>query len=58
MSKDATLGGIIKVSDGHGFKLIFKTAKEAQHYKDMVKWILEGEQYKVKSDRGYFDRKV
>lgn len=58
MNKDATLGGIIKVGDGHGFKLVFKTVKEAQKYKDMIKWIIEADHYKVKSDQGYFDRKV
>jgi len=53
-------GGILNYNHGVGFKVIFNGSdknKNAQHYKDMFKWIIESDDFKVKSKNGYFDRK-
>jgi len=60
--KKATLGGIIKLhstnkdaTDICGFKIGFKTKEEANKYKEMFKWILESDKYKVVCKKGYYD---
>jgi len=52
------IGGIINNrigigSKGYGFKLSFHTVKEAQHYKEMIQYILLNDNYKINSRKGY-----
>lgn len=58
--KKTILGEIIK-HDGYkkphyGFKITFKTIKEAQYYKDMIDIILQSDDYKIENKHGYHDR--
>lgn len=60
---DCTIGKIIghKAPQGIGFKITFTGTddkQKAQHYKDMITWILQGE-YDLnitKETDGYYDR--
>ena len=49
------IGGIIKCGGGVGFKIIFPDKKKANHYKDMIRWILLDDEFKVISKTGYYD---
>jgi len=58
MKKKTWIGGIIKHNhNGIGFKLTFKTKKEAQHYKEMIIFILKNDNYHIKQKEGYYDNK-
>ena len=50
-----TLGPIVKHKDGIGFKLTYPTIEMANKHKDMMRWILLDEGYKVVSKTGYHD---
>jgi len=49
------LSGIIKHNDGIGFKITFDTSEQANKYKDMMKWILKDDGFKVLISKGYYD---
>lgn len=51
------LGRIIKHKKGTGFKITFPTKEEANKYKEMMKWILADDGYRIDNDTGYFDDK-
>ena len=51
------LGGIINHKHGIGFKITFPDKEMANHYKDMVRWILLDDKLNVATNRGYFDDK-
>ena len=50
-------GGIIKHSNGIGFKITFKNKTVAQHYKDMMIWIIKNDNHNIKNFEGYYDKK-
>ena len=53
--RSITISGIIKHHSGYGFKLTFNKSEEAQKYKDMIRWILQDDGYKIKDKKGYHD---
>lgn len=55
--KHCMITGIIGRRGGCGFSVIFSTAKDAQKYKDMFKWIIQDDNFKVDIKRGYYDSK-
>ena len=57
MSK-VSLGGIMnRRHKGIGFDIVFQTKEEAQHYKEMMTFILKGDGYEIESVNGYHDKK-
>jgi len=50
-----TFGGIIKHSDGLGFKITFKDQALAQKYKEAFIWYIQDDNIKVKDNKGYYD---
>jgi len=51
-----TLGGIIKHTNGHGFKITCNDTQTANRIKDMIRWILENEfKYKLVYNQGVYD---
>ena len=57
MSSNCIIGGIIKHSNGIGFKLTFKDHKTANQYKDMINWIILNDGIKTKIMKGRYDDK-
>ena len=53
----AVMGRIIKHKKGVGFKITFPSKEEANKYKDMFKWIIADDGYRIDNDTGYFDDK-
>jgi len=53
--KHCTLTGIIKKFGGYGFSVVFTNAKDAQKYKEQIKYIIEVDKIQVKTKRGYYD---
>ena len=49
------LSGIVKRGDGLGFSVIFNTAEEARHYKEMFDIIIRSDGYRTVLKRGYHD---
>ena len=50
------LGGIIKHNNiGVGFKITFPDKEMANHYKDMIRWILLDDKHIVATNKGYHD---
>jgi len=55
------IGGILQynmknnTNKGYGFKIVFNTSKEAQHYKEMITWIIQDDKYKIINQRRYYD---
>ena len=50
------MGGIIKHSNGgYGFKLTFPTPLLANHYKDMIRWIISDDSHPLVYNTGYYD---
>jgi len=49
------MGGILNHTDGYGFKMVFQTSEEAQHYKEMFTWIIKSDKYKITNKKGYYD---
>ena len=60
MKKPAYLGGIVKIRHNsmYGFKVGFKTAEEANKYKEMLGFILSSDKYKVENKRAAYDNGV
>lgn len=54
--KHCTLTGIIKRNGGYGFAVVFDDPKLAQHYKEMMNWIIKDDMFKVEEKRGYYDK--
>jgi len=61
MSKTCYMGGILQhkiyEKTGYGFKITFRTNKEAKKYKEQIKYIIEVDGYDIKDKKGYYDRK-
>lgn len=60
MKSSCLIGGILRHTDGIGFKLTFigdDNEEQAQHYKDMFKYIIESDKIKVRILKGYMDRR-
>ena len=53
--KTCTLGGIVKHSNGIGFKATFKDKTQANKYKDMLRHILASDGFKTAYKQGYYD---
>ena len=55
----AVLDGIVRDNGGnyYGFNMRFQTPELAQHYKDMIMWILKSDKLKVEYKIAYYDRK-
>jgi len=53
---DVRVGGIINHQPGYGFKLTFKTIRQARYYKDMFMIILRSDDFVVKDLNGYHDK--
>jgi len=53
--KSCIIGGIVKHSNGVGFKLTFNNAELANKYKDMFRWILVADGVEVVYKLGYYD---
>ena len=52
-----TLGGIVKHrKGGYDFKTTFNSPETAQHYKDMMYWIINDDKIKTILERGYYDK--
>lgn len=52
------LGGIINHNKvGVGFKITFQDKETANRYKEMIRWFLLDEGYKVATNLGYHDDK-
>ena len=52
-----TVGGILRMNRGTGFKVSFSNVELARRYKDMFTWILKDDKMNVRVERGYFDEK-
>jgi hypothetical protein len=52
----ATIGRIIKHSNGIGFKVTFNTKEEAQKYKDEIYFIISVDGYKIDNKGGCYDK--
>ena len=58
MVKKIRMGRIVKTTtneNGFSFKSVFKTKKDANQYKDMMRIIFESDNYKVEYEKGAFD---
>ena len=56
--KPAVLGGIVKQNGTmHGFRTGFKTAAEANKYKEMFKFILDSDDYNVDYQTAAYDKR-
>ena len=55
MKKEVTLTGIIGIKGGYGFKTIFNSKEDANKYKDMIRFILEDDKFKVIYKTSYHD---
>lgn len=55
MKKECTLSGIIKHSNGIGFKITFNSKDTANKYKDMLRFILAEDGFKINYRQGYYD---
>ena len=55
--KVAKMGGIVSTStrNGYCFKVTFDTAEEANHYKEMMGFILKNDKYIIEYGTGYYD---
>ena len=54
-NKKIILGGIIKHTNGVGFKITFPDQKTANTYKDMIRWILINDGHPLIYNLGYYD---
>ena len=55
-SKQVIMGGIIKHSNGgYGFKITFPSSLIANHYKDMIRWIIVDDGHPLVYKTGYYD---
>ena len=52
-----TMGKIIKHTKGIGFKITFPDKEQANKYKDMIRWIIADDGYRIDNDTGYYDDK-
>jgi len=53
---EATLGGIVHCkTDKYGFRVAFETVKEANKYKDMLRYILRSDEYSVGYEVAKYD---
>ena len=51
------MGGIIKHSNGgYGFKITFPSSETANHYKDMIRFILLDDNHPLIYNTGYYDK--
>lgn len=55
---EVIISGILSHSKGVGFKLSFPSKQTANHYKEMIKFILQENGLKVSEKKGYFDQGV
>jgi len=55
--ESCTVGGIIRMNRGTGFKLSFSNVELTRKYKDMFIWILKDDNFNMNVQRGYFDEK-
>jgi len=56
MKETVTLGGVIKHTNGIGFKITCNNTNDANHIKDMLRWILVNEENKkIIYNQGYYD---
>ena len=51
-----TMSGIIKHSKGYGFKITFPTIKKANHYKDMLHWLIKDDNIPLIYNTGHYDQ--
>jgi len=54
-NKTVIMKGIVKHSDGVGFKITFQDRETANYYKDMMYYIIKTDGYKIKYLKGYYD---
>lgn len=55
--KKVTLGGIVNHKNGGvGFKVSCPDTKIAQHYKEMMGFIIDSDHFKVVNEHGYYDK--
>ena len=50
------MGKIIKHKHGTGFKITFPSKEQAGKYKDMMKWILADDGYRIDNETGYYEK--
>jgi len=53
--QEIIIGGIIKHTNGVGFKITFKDRDTANKYKDMFRWIPINDQHPLVYKLGYYD---
>ena len=53
--KKIKMSGIIKHTDGYGFKITFPSPETANKYKDMVRWLFISDGYPLIYKTGYYD---
>jgi len=54
--KQVTMGGILSMKDGYGFKTVFPSPEIANKYKDMFRWILIHDGFPLIYQTGYYDK--
>ena len=58
LMSSCNISGIVKHrSGGYGFKLTFHDKATAQHYKDMIYWIVSSDKIIPRVKKGYYDKK-
>ena len=57
MKNKCVIGGILKHNDGYGFKITFNNPETAQHYKDMIGWIIKNDKINTVVKKSYYDKK-
>ena len=55
MRKRCVFSGIVKHKDGIGFKVTFDKPETANMYKDMFRFIVKNDGFKIEDKRGYYD---
>lgn len=55
--ESCTIGGIVRMNRGTGFKISFSNMELSRKYKDMFIWILKDDKLNLNVQRGYFDKK-